>query len=75
MRSFVFRSCSNDRFARAVDAILNQPPGARIVVSGMGKAGFVAMKISATLASIGCPSFFLHPADAVHGDLGRFSKN
>lgn len=65
----------DDRFARAVDAILNQPPGARIVVSGMGKAGFVAMKISATLASIGCPSFFLHPADAVHGDLGRFSKN
>lgn len=63
------------RFALAVEAILNQAPGARIVVSGMGKAGFVAMKISATLSSIGFPSFFLHPADAVHGDLGRFTKN
>ncbi len=65
----------DERFAAAVQAILNQAPGARIVVSGMGKAGFVAMKISATLSSIGFPSFFLHPADAVHGDLGRFTKN
>lgn len=65
----------DDRFASAVGAILSQQPGARIVVSGMGKAGFVAMKISATLSSIGFPSFFLHPADAVHGDLGRFSRN
>jgi len=65
----------DERFAAAVAAILNQAPGARIVVSGMGKAGFVAMKISATLSSIGFPSFFLHPADAVHGDLGRFTKN
>ena len=65
----------NGSFSEAVDAILTQAPGARIVVSGMGKAGFVAMKISATLSSLGFPSFFLHPADAVHGDLGRFSKN
>jgi arabinose-5-phosphate isomerase len=41
----------------------------------MGKAGFIAMKISATFASIGTSSFYLHPAEAVHGDLGRFSKN
>ena len=42
----------------------------RLVLSGMGKSGLVAQKISATLASTGCPSFYLHPADALHGDLG-----
>lgn len=68
-------SLLDSRFARAVDLISDAVPGSRIVVSGMGKAGFVAMKLSATLASIGFPSFFLHPADAVHGDLGRFSQN
>ena len=40
----------------------------------MGKASFIAMKISATFASTGVPSFFLHPAEAAHGDLGRYSK-
>jgi arabinose-5-phosphate isomerase len=63
------------RFTAAVQTILDMQPGARLVVSGMGKAGFVAMKLSATLSSIGVPSFFLHPADAVHGDLGRFTKH
>jgi arabinose-5-phosphate isomerase len=43
----------------------------RIVVTGMGKAGFVAQKLSATFASTGTPSLFLHPAEALHGDLGR----
>jgi arabinose-5-phosphate isomerase len=42
----------------------------RLVLSGMGKSGLVAQKIAATLASTGLPSFFLHPADALHGDLG-----
>ncbi len=42
----------------------------RIVLSGMGKSGLVAQKISATLASTGSPSFFMHPAEALHGDLG-----
>jgi arabinose-5-phosphate isomerase len=42
----------------------------RVVLSGMGKSGLVAQKIAATLASTGCPSFFLHPAEALHGDLG-----
>lgn len=64
-----------ESFARAVDTIISLSSGSRIVVSGMGKAGFVAQKISATLSSIGFPSFFLHPADAVHGDLGRFNEN
>lgn len=65
----------DDSFANAVETILALPPGSRIVVSGMGKAGFVAQKISATLSSIGFPSFYLHPAEAVHGDLGRFTSN
>ena len=42
----------------------------RVIVSGMGKAGFIARKISATLASTGTPSLYLHPAEAFHGDLG-----
>ncbi|MHC5082937.1 MAG: KpsF/GutQ family sugar-phosphate isomerase [Planctomycetota bacterium] len=46
-----------------------------VIVSGMGKAGIVSNKISATLASTGTASHFLHPADAVHGDLGRIQSN
>jgi len=46
----------------------------RVVVSGMGKSGLVGQKISATLASTGCPSFFLHPAEALHGDLGMVTS-
>jgi len=42
----------------------------RVVLTGMGKSGLVAQKIAATLASTGCPAFFLHPAEALHGDLG-----
>lgn len=42
-----------------------------VIVTGMGKAGIIAQKISATLASTGTPSHFLHPAEAIHGDLGR----
>jgi arabinose-5-phosphate isomerase len=46
----------------------------RVVVTGMGKPGIIARKISATLSSTGIPSLFLHPAEAVHGDLGRVTK-
>lgn len=60
-------------FVRAAQAIATLPAGGRVIVSGMGKAGFVAMKFSATLASIGVSSFFLHPAEAIHGDLGRYA--
>src|SRR5213076_1032246 len=59
----------NGAFARAVEMVLACP--GRVVVSGMGKAGFIAQKISATFASTGTPSLFLHPAEALHGDLGR----
>ena len=59
-------------FSKAIDLILSTK--GRVIVSGMGKAGLVAMKISATMASTGTPSLYLHPADAVHGDLGRVLK-
>lgn len=50
------------------DLVIDRP--GRLVLCGMGKSGLVAQKISATLASTGSPSFFLHPAEALHGDLG-----
>lgn len=63
------------QFESAVRLVLEMPETNRVIVSGMGKASFVGMKISATFASTGTPSFFLHPAEALHGDLGRFSGN
>jgi arabinose-5-phosphate isomerase len=59
-------------FEKAVD-ILFACKG-RVVVTGMGKSGLVGRKISATLSSTGTPSFFLHPADALHGDLGMLAR-
>ncbi|CAA6799350.1 MAG: Arabinose 5-phosphate isomerase (EC [uncultured Sulfurovum sp.] len=47
----------------------------RLVISGMGKSGHIGVKISATLASTGTPSFFMHPAEAMHGDLGMLTKD
>ncbi|MBI1807647.1 MAG: KpsF/GutQ family sugar-phosphate isomerase [Ignavibacteria bacterium] len=61
-----------ESFANAVEAMY-QCKG-RIVVTGMGKSGIVARKIVATLNSTGTPSLFLHPSDAVHGDLGMVRK-
>lgn len=46
-----------------------------VIIIGMGKSGYIAKKISATLSSTGTPSIFIHPAEAVHGDLGMVSKN
>jgi arabinose-5-phosphate isomerase len=60
------------RFERAV-ALLDQCQG-RVVVTGMGKSGIIGRKIAATLASIGVPSVFLHPAEGIHGDLGMVSR-
>ena len=59
-------------FTRALDMILALR--GRVVTAGMGKAGFIAQKVSATLASTGTPSIFLHPAEAIHGDLGRVDR-
>lgn len=61
-----------DDFDRAVDLLLSCE--GRVVVSGMGKSGLIGQKISATLASTGTPSLYLHPAEAIHGDLGRLVK-
>lgn len=47
----------------------------RLVVSGIGKSGHIGKKIAATMSSTGTPSFFLHPAEASHGDLGALTKN
>jgi arabinose-5-phosphate isomerase len=58
-------------FQRAVELVLRCSQGnGRVVVTGMGKSGIIAQKIAATLSSIGSPALFLHPAEAVHGDLG-----
>jgi arabinose-5-phosphate isomerase len=73
--------------ARAVEALLARLDGrfaaacqvcldcqGRVVVTGMGKSGHIARKIAATLASTGTPAFFLHPAEASHGDLGMITR-
>src|SRR5271154_6570914 len=62
-------------FERAVDLIVQcgQSRG-RVVVTGMGKSGIIAQKIAATLSSTGSPALFLHPAEAVHGDLGMLAR-
>jgi arabinose-5-phosphate isomerase len=59
-------------FDRALD-ILFECRG-RVVAMGVGKSGIIAQKISATLSSTGTPSLFLHPAEAIHGDLGRIVR-
>ena len=59
-------------FDRAVDLFF--ACRGRVVVAGMGKSGIVGKKISATLSSTGTPSFFLHPAEALHGDLGMIAR-
>ncbi len=63
----------DERFVRAVDFLFGCQ--GRVVVAGMGKSGIIGQKISATLSSTGTPSFFLHPAEALHGDLGRLVPN
>ena len=60
-------------FVAAVELILNC--GGRVVVSGIGKSGHIARKLAATLASTGTPAFFVHPAEASHGDLGMITPS
>src|SRR5271157_2117485 len=60
-----------NEIVRAVDLILAHP--GKVVVTGIGKSGHIARKIVATLCSTGTPSVFLHPAEAVHGDLGIYT--
>ena len=60
-------------FKKSVEAIFNS--NGKLIVSGMGKSGLIGKKIAATMASTGTPSFFLHPAEAYHGDLGMVEKS
>ena len=62
----------NANFERAVDVLFACK--GRVAVSGMGKSGLIGRKISATLSSTGTTSFFLHPAEALHGDLGMLAR-
>jgi len=62
----------DDEFVAAVQCILDCQ--ARVVVTGMGKSGHIGRKIAATLASTGTPAFFMHPAEAFHGDLGMVTE-
>jgi arabinose-5-phosphate isomerase len=62
----------DSNFEKAVEIIYNSR--GRVVVTGMGKSGLVGKKIAATLASTGTPAFFLHPAEASHGDLGMVTE-
>ena len=66
------RSRLNDDFATACKLIIDTP--GRVVVTGMGKSGHISSKIAATLASTGTPAFFMHPAEASHGDLGMITS-
>lgn len=63
----------DNTLSEAVDILMNTK--GRVVITGMGKSGHIGRKISATMASTGTPSFFLHPGEASHGDLGMISEN
>lgn len=63
----------DDTFIEILDLITNC--NGKVIVTGMGKPGHVGTKIAATFASLGTPSFYLHPAEAMHGDLGMISEN
>ena len=63
----------DDNFEKAVEVILASK--GKLIISGMGKSGIIGKKIAATMASTGTPSFFLHPAEAYHGDLGMIEAD
>jgi len=63
----------NDVFEKAVELVLKC--NGKLVVTGVGKSGLIGAKMAATFASTGTPSFFLHPTEALHGDLGMIDKN
>ncbi len=62
----------NKSFIKAIDLILNCK--GKVVFAGIGKSGLIARKVSATFSSVGIPSFFCHPSEALHGDLGQIEK-
>ena len=62
----------NNSFIKAVDLILNCK--GKVIFAGVGKSGLIARKISATFSSVGIPSFFCHPSEALHGDMGQIER-
>ncbi len=62
----------DENFEKAIKSIIDSK--GKVIISGMGKSGIIGKKISATLASTGTPSFFIHPAEAYHGDLGMIEE-
>ncbi len=66
------KSVFNKSFTKAIDAILNCK--GKVIFAGVGKSGLIARKISATFSSVGIPSFFCDPAQALHGDMGQIEK-
>ena len=66
-------SCLNQEFYKVINQLLHTK--GRVIVTGIGKSGHIANKISATLSSTGTPSHFIHATEASHGDLGGITKN
>ena len=67
------RDALDDTFVSILDLITNCK--GKVIITGMGKPGHIAAKLAASFASLGTPSFRLHPAEAMHGDLGMVSAN
>ncbi|MEO0143937.1 MAG: KpsF/GutQ family sugar-phosphate isomerase [candidate division WOR-3 bacterium] len=70
---FELKKSLNSSFVKAIEILANCK--GKVVLIGIGKSGIIARKISSTLSSTGTPSIFLHPAEAIHGDLGMIDKN
>jgi arabinose-5-phosphate isomerase len=68
----LFEAATADKLVGLYEILANT--GGNLIVSGVGKSGLIAQKIAATFSSLGLPSFFLHPTEAMHGDLGRVTK-
>ena len=66
-------SVKAENLTKALDFMQNSK--GRIIITGMGKSGHIGRKIAASLASTGTPSFFVHPAEASHGDLGMITED
>jgi arabinose-5-phosphate isomerase len=67
----------NDSYSKAIELLFNSihKTGGKLIASGMGKAGQIAINIATTFSSTGSPAVFLHPSDAQHGDIGVIQKN
>ena len=68
----LLRTNLNETFQKVINLLFKTK--GKIIISGIGKSGHIASKISSTFSSIGSPSFFIHPSEANHGDLGVIRK-